>query len=49
MIKFCHYWLALGFMILAAFELPDYEAASYNILMAILNLLFSIFWSINEN
>lgn len=47
-VKFLHYWLAIAIMVVAAFNLPDYERASYDALLAILNMLFAIFWTLEE-
>lgn len=46
--QFLHYWLTVALIVAAAFEIPDYEQASYSMLLAITNMLFAIFWSIEE-
>ncbi len=48
-VQFLHYWLAIAIMVAAAFQLPNYAAASYSVLLVIANILFAIFWTLEEN
>ncbi len=47
-VQLLHYWLAIVIVVIAAFNLPDYQRASYDALLAILNMLFAIFWTLEE-
>ena len=48
-VQFLHYWLSIALMVVAAIDLPNYEQASYTMLLVIANMLFAIFWSLEEN
>lgn len=48
MIKFAHYWVAIICMMIAAYNVPDWQIAFYEMLLAITNMLFAIFWTIEE-
>ena len=47
-VQFLHYWLSIALLLIAAIDLPDYEQASYSMLLVIANMLFAIFCSLEE-